>query len=156
MKLRLPRKNKRVASCGLIYDKDGNLVPANGGLYAEYKGYFLHAVIPKQVSAISFGCVMIKREALIKAGGAAEELSGTYADADICFRLQKSGYRVIVVPDVTAVQMRAADRTQRNRTDVKRQKQIFSKRWKGKLSHPDPCYNPNLRIQEDHTYEMKQ
>lgn len=153
---KLLTRNKRVASCGLIYDKDGNLVPANGGLYAEYKGYFLHAVIPKQVSAISFGCVMIKREALIKAGGAAEELSGTYADADICFRLQKSGYRVIVVPDVTAVQMRAADKAQRNRTDVKRQKQIFSKRWKGKLSHPDPCYNPNLRIQEDHTYEMKQ
>ena len=50
-------QKKRVASCGYAYDENGRMIPLNSNIPAEYKGYFLHAVIPKNVSILSVGCV---------------------------------------------------------------------------------------------------
>lgn len=145
-KLLTPKR--RVASCGLLYDSRGNLIPSCGGLRAEYKGYFLHAVIPQNVSALEFGCVMFRRKALIKAGGMDKSLKGIYRDADICFRLTEIGYGIVVTPEVTAVQM---DLWEEQDT-----REAFFRKWRKALPEPDPCYNSNLSLKAGHTYEMRQ
>ncbi len=149
---KLLTKKKRVVSCGMIYDSLGNLIPSSGGIPAEYKGYFLHAVIPQNVSAISLGCVMFRRDAFAAAGGMDQKFRGIYRDADYCFRLQQSGYQVVVIPEVTAVEYEPQE------ADVssERQKKLFLDRWEQKLKQPDPCYNCNLSLQAHHTYAMKE
>ena len=146
---RLVTRKGRVASCGYLYGSRGELIPSNGGLPAAYKGYFLHAVIPQNVSVLSFGCVMLKREAFARAGGMAEDLSGIYRDADYCFRVRSLGYRVVVTPYITAVQ---------KEKDVfeEADKARFADRWKEQLAQPDDCYNPNLSLQPGRTYAMRE
>lgn len=142
--------NRRVVSCGLIYGREGRLLPACGGIPAAYKGYFLHAVIPQNVSAVSFGCVMLRRDAYERVGGMDESLRGIYRDADYCFRLQEAGFGVAVTPEVVAIcalgQDGAADEDGRRR---------FAKKHAKKLERPDPCYNCNLSLENNHSYALK-
>ncbi len=144
-------KNRRVASCGFCYGKDGSLIPLCGGIPASYKGYFLHAVIPQNVSAVSFGCVMFRKDAFQKAGGMDLSMTGIYRDADCCFRFALCGYDTAVTPEVLAVEYEA-DLAEENEEN---QKQRFLDRWEEKLMQPDPCYNRNLSLAAGCTYAMK-
>ncbi len=143
--------NRRVDSCGLVYDSQGNMIPLCGGIYAGYKGYFLHAVIAKNVSAAALHCAMIKRKAFCEAGGFDEEMSGIYRDADLCFRLEEAGYDIVVTPEVTAV-----CRQDGGKDCLPQARKRFLERWKQKLALPDPCYNRNLSLTPGHTYAMKE
>lgn len=141
----------RVLSCGLIYDENGKIIPSCGGILAEFKGYFLHAVIPQNVSAVPFACVMLRRDALVKLKGVDTSLTGIRRDADYCFRLQENGYRVAVTPEITAV----SHKSNLDKDNFAEQETAFYEKWKQKLKHPDPCYNCNLSLIENHTYAMK-
>ena len=141
----------RVLSCGLIYDENGKIIPSCGGILAELKGYFLHAVIPQNVSAVPFACVMLRRDALVKLKGVDTSLTGIRRDADYCFRLQENGYRVAVTPEITAV----SHKSNLDKDNFAEQETAFYEKWKQKLKHPDPCYNCNLSLIENHTYAMK-
>lgn len=140
----------RIASCGYTYDESGRLIPLNGSIPAEYKGYFLHAVIPKNVSVISFGCVMLRRDALEAAGEFENGLTGIYQTADYCFRLSAHGFRIVVIPDITVVWT-----DKEGEEDFKEPPQLYIKRWEQKFLNPDPCYNSNLSLEINHTYAMK-
>ncbi len=149
--VKLLEGKRSVASCGLIYDGDGNLIASCKGLPAVYKGYFLHAVIPQNVSAVSFECVMLRKDAFQKLGGLDDAFRGIYQEADYCFRLAERGYGVVVTPEITAVR-----RSGIKKTESQADKALFYERWKQKLSRPDPCYNCNLSLKEGSTYAMKQ
>lgn len=189
-KLLTPKK--RVLSCGLLYDGEGNLIPSCGGIPAEYKGYFLHAVIPQKVSAVEFGCVMIRKDALLQVRGMtgyrsnAGKLSTSdsvecltsrkksqgdsedrmYRAADWCFALQEAGYDIIVTPKITAVddakiinRQMVQSKEPKTEADAGKKKtfrRIFGEKWTEKLAQPDPCYNPNLSLEPNHTYGMKE
>lgn len=148
---KLLTKDRRVLSCGMLYDDKGNLIPSCGGLPAEYKGYFLHASIPQNVSALFFGCVMLRKDAFVSLGGFDASMRGIYRDADYCFRLTEHGYGVVVTPEAIAF----AERKDFLAEDTQ-EKELFYKKWKQKLSRPDPCYNCNLSLKAGHTYAMKQ
>lgn len=150
---KLVTKKKRVASCGYFYDSRGRLVPACGGIPSVYRGYFLHAAIPQNVSAASLACSMIKREALERAGGFASGLHGIYRDADLCFRMAEQGFAVVATPEVTAV-IGGLGRTE-GVWEPEKERQRFFEKWKTRLAQPDPCYNRNLSLEPGHTYAMK-
>lgn len=147
--VKLITPKRRVASCGLIYDREGRLAGASGGLPASYKGYFLHAAIPQNVSTVSFGCVMLRRDAYEQAGGLDLSLRGAYRDADYCFRLQDAGYRVAVTPEAVAVAQRADDDTDED------SRKLFARKHAKRLKRPDPCYNCNLSLKKNHSYALK-
>ena len=152
-KLLTPKK--RVSSCGIIYNEAGDLVFANEGIYREFKGYFLHAVIPQNVSAIPLGCVMLKRAAFVQAEGLEETMMGIFRDADFCFRLADLGYDTVVMPEITAIWHEKKTEKERTGLSWERQKKLFTNRWEKKLALPDSCYNPNLSTKARHTYMMK-
>lgn len=147
---------KRVSSCGMIYNETGDLIFANEGIYREYKGYFLHAVIPQNVSAVSLGCVMLKRTAFVQAEGLEETMTGIYRDADFCFRLAELGYDTVVTPEITALWNEKEAEKEKTGLSLERQKKLFISRWEQKLALPDPCYNPNLSTKARQTYTMKE
>lgn len=143
---KLYTKKNRVVSCGLIYGRDGEFVPACGGMPREYKGYFLHGVITQNVSAVMFSCVMIKKEAYALCKE--ESFLGVYQDADICFQMQEAGYQVITTPDAEAI-------VGLDERDMQQKSESFVKKWRKKLEISDPCYNENLSLKYGKTYSMK-
>lgn len=146
--------HKRVHSCGYTYSSDGSLTALCGGLYAEYKGYFLHAVIPQNVSILPFFCVMFRREAIEQADGFDSGTSAAYLAADFCFRLQELNYQRIIVPEITAV-ISGAD-SRRQTSDDPGEREAFQRRWQHILASDDPCYNRNLSRKPGHTYAMEE
>lgn len=148
---RLLTPDGRVASCGLVYDPLGRMVPSCGGLFAGYKGYFLHAVIPQNVSAALLDCAMIKRGVFRQVGGLDAGMPGIYEDADLCFAFEEAGYDTVVTPEVAAVCRRALDKEA-----LQNGRERFAARWKHRLAVPDPCYNSNLSLTPGHTYAMKE
>ena len=139
---------KQVASCGYIYRQDGEILPAFKGLRAEFKGYFLHAVIPQNVSVVDFSCVMLKKLAWEKTAGFSEEFVELYKAADYCFQVDNAGFEVVVTPESTVV-----SRKKQSKTDSPEE---FYHRWKEKLKQPDGCYNPNLTLEYKDSYRMKE
>ena len=73
--------------------------------------------------------------------------TGIYRDADVCFRLLEQGYGIVVTPEVTAV-CKKPESPADGRTR-------FCRKWKEKLTRPDPCYNCNLSLEEGRTYAMR-
>jgi len=138
----------KVISNGYLYDGQGRLIPSLSGLPGEFKGYFLHGVIPKEVSATSFACVMIKRRAW---KDVKEDLSfsGEYYGADLSFSMREAGFMTVVTPEVTV-----KDKAGREIKEHKREGALFYEKWKKQLLSSDPCYNPNLKLEKNHTYEL--
>lgn len=139
----------KVISNGYLYDREGQLIPSLSGIYSGFKGYFLHGVIPQNVSAVSFDCVMIKR----RAWEAVEEnlqFTGAYYGADLSFSMRGAGFETVVTPEVSVVNR--TGREQGKEEDRLR----FLEKWKKELSRPDPCYNRNLKLEMGHTYEMRE
>ncbi|MCM1257804.1 MAG: glycosyltransferase [Roseburia sp.] len=139
----------KVVSNGYIYDGEGHLIPSCSGLYGEFKGYFLHGVIPQNVSAVSFACVMIKRQAW----EAVEEdlhFTGKYYGADLSFSMREAGFDTVVTPEVSVVQKNGKQQG-RGQENIR-----FYEKWKKSLLRPDPCYNRNLKLEMGHTYEMRE
>ncbi len=141
-------RKKRVLSNGYIYDREGNLIPSLKGLYGEFKGYFLHGVIPKWVSAVSFTCVVVKRKAFEMAE---EDLrfTGEYYGADLSFSMRKAGFFTVVSPEVSVI-LKSGEMA-----FSPGEREMFSGKWEKELSKPDPCYNRNLKLKTGHTYEMR-
>lgn len=139
---------KRVSSCGYIYRQDGAVLPAFHGLRAEYKGYFLHAVIPQNVSVVSLECTMIKKAVWKELGGFSQEFTGIYQAADYCLKAAEKGYQVIVTPEVSVVSKCRQEFTDRP--------EHFFARWKKIFLQPDGCYNPNFTLELGDTYGMKE
>lgn len=141
---------RRVLSNGYIYDREGHLIPSLKGLYGGFKGYFLHGVIPKWVSAVSFSCVVIKRKALEMAE---EDLrfTGEYYGADLSFSMRRAGFFTVVTPEVSVI-LKSREKAGLNQEERK----IFSRKWEKELSRPDPCYNRNLKLKTGYTYEMRE
>ncbi len=140
---------RSVAACGMIYNSSGKLIPACGGIPAAFKGYFLHAAIPQNVSAVPFYCVIFRLPEYFRVGGFDERLSGLGQDAALSFEFAEIGLATVVTPEVTAVFSGSFRREEGKR-------EWFQRIWRKKLSMPDPCYNRNLSLKPRHTYAMKQ
>jgi len=56
----------------------------------------------RDVSAVSGLCAMVRRDAWDKVGGWSESVPDSSVDVDLCLRLGRAGYRVVLTPAVTA------------------------------------------------------
>ncbi len=152
---------QKVVSCGMAYDRQGNLVSLCQGISGAYKGYFLHAVVPQDVSAAFLCCAMIKMEAFRAAGMSACDVPGMFQDADYCFRIRRLGYSVIADPrvmvsvypmeayfDLEAASERSMDVGIgiKGKGRYELDKKAFYEIWKEGLKRPDPYYSPSLSM----------
>ncbi len=69
----------------------------NSRIFARYNLTYLNEDQTYEVDAISGSFMMIRREALEKVGGLDEQFFMYGEDLDICYRIQKSGYKVFYV-----------------------------------------------------------
>jgi GT2 family glycosyltransferase len=80
------------------------------GLPADADGYFGSLACTREVSAVTFACVMMRRGDYDAVGGL-QELYGThYQDVDFCLRLRERGRRILYTPRTRLIHHESATR----------------------------------------------
>jgi O-antigen biosynthesis protein len=141
----LLRDNGRIHSSGLILGQNGSLIRLFAGLHKDPVHYFGWAHLSRNFSALADGCLLVKREHLLEAGGLDETFNSfEYAIADLCLKLQTMGMLNVVIPQAQAYFSPPPFSFGWNKRLAKDKKQ-FQHRWKDLLQH-DPAFNPNLDV----------
>jgi len=127
-------------TAGYIHRRADRLDPGYGG----------RAMLSQSFSAVSWACMVVRREAFEAVGGFDEvNLSGAYVDVDFCLRLGEAGWRVAWTPN--AEMTRYASPTEpresegENAIRFAREIRYLHTRWAPVLA-VDPAYNPNLSL----------
>jgi GT2 family glycosyltransferase len=127
-------------TAGYIHRRADRLDPGYGG----------RAMLSQSFSAVSWACMVVRREAFEAVGGFDEaNLSGAYVDVDFCLRLGEAGWRVAWTPN--AEMTRYASPTEpresegENAIRFAREIRYLHTRWAPVLA-ADPAYSPNLSL----------
>jgi O-antigen biosynthesis protein len=145
--VRCMRRHKKAAVVGtkLLYP-DGLIQAAGVAFHKSGKPFWMHtgekadhweAKKERQYQAISFSCVLVKKEVYDKVGGM-EKLGRTaeyYAeDFDFCFKALSAGYEVWYCPKAEMVHYGGATMADIATKEKTRQYQIrFIEKWKSKI-----------------------
>jgi len=103
----------------------------------------LHAV-PRECSAVTAACAMIRKSTFNEVGGFDERLVVDFNDVDICLRLRKKGYATIYTPRARLIHRESS--TRGHREHLASDQAFFAKRWQKYLRDGDPFYNNNLTM----------
>ncbi|WP_139315238.1 glycosyltransferase family 2 protein [Mongoliimonas terrestris] len=107
-----------------------------------------HADLPREVSAVTGACLLVRRSVFEAVGGFdAARLPVAYNDVDLCLRIWEAGHRVVCTPDATLVhhesvsrrRLPSPERAAAHRAEVAH----MQARW-GHLIGADPFYSPRL------------
>ena len=104
-------------------------------------------------SAVSWGCLAVRREAFDQVGGFSEDhFTGVFGDVDLCLRLSEAGWRTGWTPRAELIRhvgddegrpLEGADAVRFDR-DIR----YLHQRW-GAWVENDPAYNPNLSLAQE-------
>jgi len=145
----------RIQHAGVILGAGGGHLAdhAHKGLPRVHHGYFSHALLAQEVSAVTAACMLVRRSAYLEAGGFDEEkLPIAFNDVDFCLRLRAAGYRIIYTPYAEFTHWESASRgledTRAKGERFRAEVDWVKARWSEALA-ADPFYNPNLALDEN-------
>ena len=137
-----------IQHAGVIVGYGGVAGHAFEGMTRQQAGRTLPIVCARSYSAVTAACMMVRRSVFEELGGFDEKLGVAYNDIDFCLRAGKSGKKVIYTPYVQLYhyesRTRGLELTKEKAERVRRETEIFQKRWSTILQKGDPCYNPNM------------
>lgn len=122
--------------------------------------YYPWKKVPHEMSACTAACLMIKKDAFIKANGLDEDLAIALNDVDLCLKIRKLGYKIVFNPNVKFHHYESKSRgleTESIEKQKRFQKEInyFKNKWEKELFLGDPYYNINLTLHKaDYSVEM--
>lgn len=112
-------------------------------------GYFGHALIACNYSAVTAACVMMRAEVFRDVGGFDESFAVAFNDIDLCLRVLAKGYRNIWTPHAELYHYESKSRghedTPEKQLRFKGEIVRFIERWEKFLDAGDPFYNPNFK-----------
>jgi GT2 family glycosyltransferase len=126
---------------------------AGHSFYGESKfrgGYFNHAVLAHNVSAVTAACMLVKRSVFDQVRGFDEKQLGvSFNDVDLCLKIREAGELIVYTPYAELVHNESASRGYEDSAEkIKRFEQetaLMKSRW-GESLKSDPYYNPNLTL----------
>lgn len=98
------RADGRIESAGIHVGGQAGSGPVHDGhlLGIDNSGPLGRFLISREVGALSMGCVLLRRDAVLKVGGVHPTLTGIEAAADLGCKLIAAGHRVVWTPVVRA------------------------------------------------------
>jgi GT2 family glycosyltransferase len=135
---RLINPNGTIEHAGLVLGVNGIAQSAFYGFPAEHPGVNRQLRMTRNYSAVSSGCILIRREVFQKAGGFDKALPRRFADVDFCLKVRRAGYLIVYTPLAKLIGAARVSETH----DISGEA-IIRQRWSDVLEQ-DPYYNPNL------------
>ena len=117
-------------------------------LPADAFGYASRAVVAQELSAVTAACMLCRADAFRAVGMFDEDkLHVAFNDVDLCLRLGRAGYRVVMQPAVVAEHhesvSRGSDLAEQSVARFYAENQVMQDRW-GEVLRDDPFYNPHF------------
>ncbi|MGR4870365.1 glycosyltransferase [Variovorax sp. LARHSF232] len=116
-------------------------------LTADADGYFGALACTREVSAVTFACVMLRKVDYLAVGGLVELYRTHYQDVDLCLRLIGIGRKILYTPRTRLVHYESATR---GTTYDHMDRALFLDAWADKLAEGDPYsrWEPEARSAE--------
>jgi len=95
----------------------------------------------RDVSAVTGACLAIRKNLFLEVSGFDERFPVNYNDVDLCLRLRRAGFRVIVEPQARLRHDEARSRVARTRAE---ERELFLDLWGDLIVAGDPFYHPAL------------
>ena len=116
-------------------------------------GYFSQLVLPREVSAVTAACLLVKRSVYEAVGGLEEEhLKIAFNDVDFCLKVKTAGYRNFWTPYAQLIHHESVSRGHEDTPEKKerfRSEVLYMRdKWSDELE-ADPFYNPNLTLEHE-------
>ena len=146
--IKLIYPNQTVQHAGVVLGVGG--IADHTFRYAEkdVAGYCFRAVCAQDMSAVTAACMLCRADAFREVGMFDEaNLTVAFNDVDLCLRIGRAGYRVIMTPSVVAEHheslSRGSDLLEHNLPRFYGENQLMMDRWRD-LIQSDPYYNPHF------------
>ncbi|MBP3489029.1 MAG: glycosyltransferase family 2 protein [Roseburia sp.] len=113
-------------------------------------GYFGRILCAQDYTAVTAACMMTKRAVFEEVGGMTEELAVAFNDVDYCLKVRRTGKLVVYNPYAELYHYESKSRGYEDSPGkVERfngEVEILLSRWRELIEGGDPCYNPNLTL----------
>lgn len=104
-------------------------------------GYFGSLSCPRNFSAMTGECLMIRRKDYIRSGGLQEFYNVDYQDVDLCLRLSQTGMRIVYTPYAKLINFeKNSSRKDYDSLD----RALLLDTWGEVILSGDPYYSPNF------------
>lgn len=141
--------NRTVQHAGIVLGMRGTADHVMRGFPFDSDGYFGSLSCPRNVSAVTGACLMMRRDDYLRSGGLVEYYGTHYQDVDICLRFLSSGKRIVYVPYAVLVHYESATRGRRyDHLD----RALLLDTWGDLIGRGDPYYNPNFSLDSSNYY----
>lgn len=143
-------ENNSIEHAGMILGIRGGVGRAFKGFPADSEGYVFRAQVIQNYSAVSGGCLLMRKKVFDEVGGWDEKnFPSVFNDVDLCLRIRNRGYRVLWTPYAkfqlaSSPEVGAAEKANERARAVRN----FQLRWSDALA-ADPYYNPNLTLDRE-------
>ncbi len=117
---------------------------------ADSPAWYQHIQLPRQYTAVTAACLLVRREVYDQTRGFNEEsLKVAFNDIDFCLQVHSLGYRNLYTPFAHLRHHESASRgKEETEEQIRRfqgEIQYMKEQW-GELLSNDPSYNPNLTL----------
>lgn len=135
--------NRTVQHAGVVLGLRGTADHVMRGFPAESDGYAGSLSCPRNVSAVTGACLMMRREDYMRSGGLVEYYGTHYQDVDLCLRFLTCGRRIVYVPYAVLIHYEGATR---GREYDHLDRALLLDTWGDVINRGDPYYNPNFSL----------
>jgi O-antigen biosynthesis protein len=116
-------------------------------------GYMDRLRLTQNMAAVTGACMLVRKPVFYEIGGFDEiNLPVAYNDVDFCLRALECGYRNVWTPFAQLYHIesgsRPSDFSGERISKYKSEAKYLRRRWRDVIHH-DPCYNPNLTIENE-------
>lgn len=116
-------------------------------------GYFSKDSMIQNLSAVTAACIMTKKTIYDEVGYMDEKFKVAFNDVDFCLKIREKGKLIVYNPYVQFIHYESKSRgfedTLEKQARFKTEIDRFYKKWQTFLDKGDPCYNINLRLDND-------
>ena len=123
------------------------------GFPRQHPGYMGRLIYAHNVSAVTAACIMVRRSVWEEIDGLDESFEVAFNDVDMCMRIRKAGYLIIMTPFAELYhyesKSRGLDEAPEKRRRFVGEVERFQRRWKDELAAGDPYYNPNFTLDRE-------
>lgn len=141
--------NDRIQHAGVILGIGGVAGHQFHNMPRGNAGYYGRALLEQDLSCITAACMVMRREVFDSVGGFNEKFAVAFNDVDLCIRVRRLGWRILLTPTVEMYHHESASLGKHNAPQrqalFEEEVQLMRATW-GDLLDADPFFNPNLSL----------